>query len=165
MKILFSIFIFVAFIAQEVSSKELEIVKEHSKINFDIDYMLMTKVQGQFKDYHGTLNINEDKNEIYNIKVIAVVNSIDTNDGKRDFHLKGMEFFQAANFPEILFESKGPFKMIPSKKFSVSGNLTMRGIKKNISWDVIYKGKIKKKVKSKSPGRSSKYGRIVFMRN
>ena len=143
MKILFSIFIFVAFIAQEVSSKELEIVKEHSKINFDIDYMLMTKVQGQFKDYHGTLNINEDKNEIYNIKVIAVVNSIDTNDGKRDFHLKGMEFFQAANFPEILFESKGPFKMIPSKKFSVSGNLTMRGIKNNISWDVIYKGKIK----------------------
>jgi polyisoprenoid-binding protein YceI len=36
--------------ALEVSSKELEIVKEHSKINFDIDYMLVTKVQGQFKE-------------------------------------------------------------------------------------------------------------------
>jgi len=143
MKTLLIIFIYVAFGGQGVSSKELEIVKEHSKINFDIDYMLMTKVQGQFKDYHGTLNINEDKNEIYNIKVTAFVNSIDTNDGKRDFHLKGMEFFQAANFPEIIFEAKGPFKMIPSKKFSLPGNLTMRGIKKNISWEVLYKGKMK----------------------
>ena len=40
-----------------------------------------------------------EKNEIYNIKVTAFTNSIDTNDGKRDFHLKGMEFFQATNYP------------------------------------------------------------------
>ena len=106
-----------------ISAKEIEIIKEHSKITFDIDYMLVTKVQGQFKDYYGSLNINEDKNEIYNIKVTALTNSIDTNDGKRDFHLKGVEFFQAANYPEILFESKGPFKFSLSKKFNVKGKV------------------------------------------
>ena len=126
-----------------ISAKEIEIIKEHSKITFDIDYMLVTKVQGQFKDYYGSLNINEDKNEIYNIKVTALTNSIDTNDGKRDFHLKGVEFFQAANYPEILFESKGPFKFSLSKKFNVEGLLSIRGIKKPITWNIIFKGKVK----------------------
>ena len=50
MRLFLFILFFVSFMALEVSSKELEIVKEHSKINFDIDYMLVTKVQGQFKE-------------------------------------------------------------------------------------------------------------------
>lgn len=126
-----------------VTAKEIEIIKEHSKIAFDIDYMVVTKVQGQFKDYRGTLNINEERGEIYNIKVTALSSSIDTNDSKRDFHLKGMEFFQATNYPEILFESRGPFKISPQKKFSVSGDLTVRGIKKPIIFEGVYKGKLK----------------------
>lgn len=138
----FLVLIMLSFI-NSLTAKEIEIIKEHSKIIFDIDYMIVTKVQGQFKDYHGTLNINEDKGEIYNIKVIAMANSIDTNDGKRDFHLKGMEFFQATNYPEIIFESRGPFKVSPLKKFSFEGNLTIRGIKKKIVWEGTYKGKLK----------------------
>lgn len=138
----FLVLIMLSFL-NSLTAKEIEIIKEHSKIIFDIDYMIVTKVQGQFKDYRGTLNINEDKGEIYNIKVIALANSIDTNDGKRDFHLKGMEFFQATSYPEILFESRGPFKVTPLKKFSFEGNLTIRGIKKKIVWEGTYKGKLK----------------------
>ncbi|MDO9182951.1 MAG: YceI family protein [Bacteriovorax sp.] len=141
MKFLFPFIILSVF--STVNAKEIEIIKEHSKIIFNIDYMLVTKVQGQFKDYHGTLNINEEKTEIYNIKVTAVANSIDTNDGKRDFHLKGMEFFQATNFPKVLFESKGPFKYVALKKFNLPGNLTIRGIKKPITLEAVYKGKLK----------------------
>lgn len=130
-------------LTSQVTAREIEIIKEHSKIAFDIDYMIVTKVQGQFKDYHGTININEDKNEIYNIKVVALTNSIDTNDGKRDFHLKGMEFFQATNYPEVLFEAKGPFKISPQKKFRLTGDLTVRGIKKPFILEGVYKGKLK----------------------
>ena len=54
--------LFILHIISPVSAKEIEIIKEHSKIIFDIDYMMVTKVQGQFKDYQGTLNINEEKN-------------------------------------------------------------------------------------------------------
>ena len=133
--------LFILHIISPVSAKEIEIIKEHSKIIFDIDYMMVTKVQGQFKDYQGTLNINEEKNEIYNIKVTAFTNSIDTNDGKRDFHLKGMEFFQATNYPEIVFESRGPFKI--NSKFMVPGDLTIKGVKKAITWEGVYKGKLK----------------------
>ncbi|MBC7540509.1 MAG: YceI family protein [Bacteriovorax sp.] len=143
MKFLLLISLISIFFTSQAWAREIEIIKEHSKISFDIDYMLMTKVQGQFKDYRGTLNINEEKGELYNINVIAVVNSIDTNDAKRDFHLKGMEFFQATNYPEIIFESKGPFKISSQKKFSLVGVLTVRGIKRPIILEGIYKGKLK----------------------
>lgn len=143
MKILLLLSLISLGLTSKVSALELEIIKEHSKISFDIDYMLMTKVQGQFKDYQGTLNINEEKGEVYNIKVIAFANSIDTNDGKRDFHLKGMEFFQAVKYPEILFVAKGPFKISSQKKLSVVGDLTIRGIKKSIILEGLYKGKLK----------------------
>lgn len=124
-------------------AKELELVKEHSKIGFDIDYMLVTKVEGQFNDFSGSININEDKGELYNIKVKALANSIDTNDGKRDFHLKGVEFFLAASYPEILFESKGPFKISAQKKFTLNGSLTAKGIKRPLILEGVYKGKLK----------------------
>jgi polyisoprenoid-binding protein YceI len=123
-------------------ARELEIIKEHSKINFNIDYMLVTKVEGQFKDYQGTFSINEEKNELYNIKVVAVSNSIDTNDGKRDFHLKGDEFFQSSAYPEVLFIAKGPFKISSNKQFKVPGALSIRGIKKAFTLDGLYKGKL-----------------------
>lgn len=126
-----------------VYSKELELIKEHSKIGFDIDYMLVTKVEGQFKDFRGTININEEKNELYNIKVIANASSIDTNDGKRDFHLKGPEFFLVTAHPDVVFEAKGPFKVSPDKKISITGFLTARGIKKAMTLDGFYKGKLK----------------------
>lgn len=125
-------------------SKELEIIKEHSKIGFDIDYMVVTKVEGQFKDFKGTLNINEDKGEIHNIKVVAMAKSIDTNDEKRDFHLRGTEFFLSTNHPEIVFVAKGPLKIKPEQtKFSVPGSMTIRGIKHPIVFEGIYKGKLK----------------------
>lgn len=125
-------------------TKELEIIKEHSKIGFDIDYMVVTKVEGQFKDFKGTLNINEDKGEIYNIKVVAIAKSIDTNDGKRDFHLRGTEFFLSASHPEVIFEAKGPIKIKPEQtKFSLPGSMTIRGIKHPIVFEGVYKGKLK----------------------
>jgi polyisoprenoid-binding protein YceI len=125
------------------NAKLLELVKEHSKISFDIDYMLMTKVEGQFKDFHGTLNINEEKGELYQIKIIALASTIDTNDGKRDFHLRGQEFFFTTTYPELIFEAKGPFKISAEKNITISGNLTMRGIKKPLVLVGVYKGKMK----------------------
>lgn len=125
------------------NATEIEIIKEHSKISFDIDYMLVTNVQGFFKNYTGTLSINEDKGELYNIKVTALPSSIDTNDAKRDFHLKGNEFFDATAYPEIIFQAKGPFKVSPQKQIQIAGDLTIKGIKKPLVLEGTYKGKLK----------------------
>jgi polyisoprenoid-binding protein YceI len=135
--ILFSLFSFSAF------TKDFELIKEHSKIAFDVDYMLMTKVQGQFKDFQGFFALNESENDISNIRITINSESVDTNDSKRDFHLRGHEFFLSATYPEITFESPGPIRIEAGKKLVIGGYLTLRGIKRPLILEGIYKGKLK----------------------
>nr|BDT29050.1 YceI family protein [Bacteriovorax sp. HI3] len=124
-------------------AKDFELIKEHSKIAFDVDYMLMTKVEGQFKDYQGYFTLNSAENDLSNIRITINAESVDTNDGKRDFHLRGHEFFFTANYPEITFESPGPIKLETGKKLVIGGYLTMRGIKRPLILEGAYKGKLK----------------------
>ena len=124
-------------------SKEFELIKEHSKIAFDVDYMLMTKVEGHFKDFNGFFTLNEAENDLSNIRIKINAETIDTNDTKRDFHLRGHEFFLTAKYPEIIFESPGPIKIEAGKKLVIGGYVTIRGIKRPLILEGIYKGKLK----------------------
>lgn len=130
-------------LAMPVYAKDFELIKEHSKIAFDVDYMLMTKVEGQFKDYKGFFTLNNSENDITNIKITVDAETVDTNDAKRDFHLRGHEFFFVASYPEITFESPGPIKLEVGKKLVIGGYLTMRGIKRPLILEGVYKGKLK----------------------
>ena len=141
-----NIWLFVLFYSLSINlsgAKEFELIKEHSKVAFDVDYMLMTKVEGQFKNYSGIFSLNATENDLSNIKIIVEANSIDTNDGKRDFHLRGHEFFLTASYPKIIFESPGPIKIEAGKKLVIGGYLTMRGVKRPLILEGIYKGKLK----------------------
>ena len=143
MKSLIVPFILFLSIFNYASAKEFELIIEHSKVAFDVDYMLMTKVEGQFKKFSGSFDLNESGNDISNIRIVVKSDSVDTNDGKRDFHLKGHEFFFAASYPEIIFESPGPIKIEAGKKMVIGGYLTMRGVKRPLILEGIYKGKLK----------------------
>ncbi|MBC7713171.1 MAG: YceI family protein [Rhizobacter sp.] len=143
MKSIIGLFMLLTILTPKVYSKDFELIIEHSKVAFDVDYMLMTKVEGHFKKFQGTFKLNNAENDISNIKIIVDSNSVDTNDGKRDFHLKGHEFFFAANYPEIIFEAPGPIKIETGKKIVIGGYLTMRGIKRPLILEGIYKGKLK----------------------
>jgi polyisoprenoid-binding protein YceI len=142
MKKLICLFILL-FLEHPIYAKDFELIKEHSRIAFDVDYMLMTKVEGQFKDYSGTFSLNAAENDISNIKIIVQAESVDSSDAKRDFHLKGHEFFFPAKYPEITFESPGPIKLEVGKKLVIGGYLTMRGIKRPLILEGVYKGKLK----------------------
>lgn len=143
MKNLTGLFILLNILAFNANARDFELIKEHSRIAFDVDYMLMTKVDGQFKDFKGFFTLNAAENDITKIKIIVKGDSVDTNDGKRDFHLKGHEFFFAATYPEITFEAPGPIRIEQGKKIQIGGYLTMRGIKRPIILEGIYKGKLK----------------------
>ncbi|MBC7713685.1 MAG: YceI family protein [Rhizobacter sp.] len=142
-KYLLLLFVLALAFSYAVHAKELEIVSEHSRIAFDVDYMLMTKVEGQFKKYTGLFEMNTPEDILLNVRVAITGNSVDTNDGKRDFHLRGQEFFFVANYPEITFRAKGPVKIASGEKFKLPGEITMRGISKPLVLDGVYKGKIK----------------------
>lgn len=124
-------------------AKDFDIVREHSKVAFDIDYMSMTKVDGIFKDFYGTFSFDEAKKEISNVNVDIVAKSVDTNDGKRDFHLRGHEFFLVETNPMITFKSKGKAVLRADNSFSLPGTIVLRGISKPFVLEGQYKGKNK----------------------
>lgn len=126
-----------------VHSKNLEIIQEHSRIGFDVEYMLMTKVEGQFKKYSGLFELNPTEDQLSNVVVTVKGKSVDTNDGKRDFHLRGHEFFFVANYPEIIFKARGPVGIKTGENFKLAGEMTIRGISKPMVLDGTYKGKLK----------------------
>jgi polyisoprenoid-binding protein YceI len=137
-KILFILLILSNF----VSARELELNDDHSKILFEIDYMKLTSVQGTMKKYEGEFNISTSETEISDVKVSIKASSIDTSEPKRDFHIKGHEFFLVASYPEILFEAPGAVAISVGKKLKVKGFLTIRGVKKEVTLNGIYKGKV-----------------------
>lgn len=125
------------------SAKDFVIVREHSKISFDIDYMTMTKVDGKFKTFYGDFKFDETKKEISNVNVDIVAKSIDTGDEKRDFHLRGQEFFLVESNPTVNFKSNAKVQLKTDNTFSLPGTITIRGIAKPFVLAGLYKGKMK----------------------
>lgn len=124
-------------------AKDFVIIREHSKIAFDIDYMTMTKVDGVFKNFYGDFKFDESTKEISNVSVDVVAKSIDTNDEKRDFHLRGHEFFLVESNPVVNFKSNGKVQLRADNSFSLPGTLVIRGIAKPFVLEGQYKGKTK----------------------
>lgn len=125
------------------SARDFVIIREHSKINFDIDYMGMTKVDGVFKVFNGDFKFDENSKEISAVNVDVSAKSVDTGDEKRDFHLRGHEFFLVETNPTINFKSPAKTKLRPDNSFILSGTMTIRGTTKPFSLQGFYKGKMK----------------------
>lgn len=142
-KYLMTLFVLALAFSYAAHSKELEVIQEHSRVGFDIDYMVMTKVEGQFKKYTGLFELNPAEDQLSNVRVAISGKSVDTNDTKRDFHLRGHEFFFVASYPEITFKSLGVVRIVSGEKFKLQGEITLRGITKPIVLEGNYRGKIK----------------------
>lgn len=125
------------------SAKDFVIVREHSRVSFDIDYMSMTKVDGVFKNFYGDFKFDENTKALSNVSVDIVAKSIDTNDEKRDFHLRGQEFFLIETNPMVNFKSNAKVALRPDNSFTLPGIITIKGIAKPFTLEGIYKGKMK----------------------
>jgi polyisoprenoid-binding protein YceI len=106
----------------------------HSKLGFSITHMMVSETEGKFKIYQGTV---DSKSELdfsdAKIDFSVDVNSINTEDEKRDEHLKGPDFFDAAKFPKITFKSTSMKLMANTKTaYVLEGDLTMHGVTKKV---------------------------------
>ncbi len=111
----------------------------HSTIGFDISHMVISSVDGRFKNFEGSITV-ADKFEKSNVKANVDVNSIDTGNGKRDEHLKSPDFFDVAKFSKMTFESTS-IKGSP-ESFKMEGKLTLHGVTKPVTFDGKYMGAI-----------------------
>ena len=71
------------------------------------------------------------------------VNSINTEDSKRDEHLKSPDFFDVAKYPSIVFVGKS-LKSTGKNMYKLTGTMTMHGVTKDITLDVLYRGTVPK---------------------
>jgi polyisoprenoid-binding protein YceI len=113
----------------------------HSEINFKVKHMLVSTVRGNFDKFDATIETGKEDFSDAKIKFEADVNSINTKNEQRDAHLKSADFFDAENHPKMKFESTS-VKKISDYEMQVKGNLSLRGITKEITLNVIYNGTV-----------------------
>ena len=111
----------------------------HSSINFSVRHMMISKVHGQFKNFSGTVDFDEDNPTNTTVQIEIDVNSIFTDEEQRDNHLKSPDFFDAANYPVATFQSTR-VEQIDSETGKLYGNLTIKDITKEVVLDVEYAG-------------------------
>lgn len=115
--------------------------KVHSNVKFTVTHMVVSEVDGSFKLFDGTMEHTKPDYSDAKITFTVDVNSIDTDNENRDNHLKGEDFFNAAKFPQMKFESTS-FKPLGGNKYKLDGNLTIRDVTKPVTFDVTYGGTI-----------------------
>lgn len=107
----------------------------HSELVFKVKHLMISNVTGRFKNFSVTAESeDEDFGNPKNIKLVAEVNSIDTHNDQRDNHLRSADFFDAANHPELTFT--GTKYETDGDEAKLTGELSIRGIKKNITLSV-----------------------------
>jgi polyisoprenoid-binding protein YceI len=116
--------------------------KSHSRVQFSVSHLVITDVTGQFKSFDASIEASKEDFSDAKIDFTVDVNSIYTENDKRDAHLKSDDFFNAEKFPKMTFVGKS-IKKIDKKKYKLSGDFTIRDVTKPITLDVVYNGTIK----------------------
>ncbi|MEO6437011.1 MAG: YceI family protein [Tepidisphaeraceae bacterium] len=104
---------------------------EHSFVHFRVNHMGVSNTYGRFNDPTGTVTIDPADMSKSSINLEVKADNVDTDNDKRDAHLKNADFFDARQFPTITFKStaiKGE-----GDKLEVTGDLTLHGVTKSIT--------------------------------
>lgn len=119
--------------------------KAHSKIGFNVTHMMVSEVEGYFKDYDAKVVSTADDFNGTTVEFTAKAASVFTDNEYRDAHLRGEgnredDFFGVAKYPEIKFAGT---LVKDGSKYVLKGNLTMRDVTKPVEFEVAYGGRIK----------------------
>lgn len=112
------------------------IVKDHSKIEFHAN-STFAKVVGVFQDWNADFKLNTDTLENASLLLDIQAASVHTGSGFKDKEVKGKNFFNVTQFPVIKFVSDGVLPDPDPHKFTMTGKLTLRGITRPVTIDVV----------------------------
>ena len=106
-----------------------KIDNSHTSVIFGVSHIGMSVCYGRFCQVEGQFTLGSASDNKFGMSIDA--NSVDTNDKKRDEHLRSPDFFNVKQFPKIEFVST---KIEPTEKgLNVTGNLTMHGETREIT--------------------------------
>ena len=119
----------------------------HSRIQFSVTHLGISEITGNFEKSALSMNVDEKNFTNSKINFVVDVNSINTHIEARDNHLRNEDFFDVKKFPEMVFQSTSikPMKINSSMKillYEVKGNLTLHGVTKPVTVNLLYKGMV-----------------------
>jgi len=131
-------FVAVSLLLAGVSTAQAQtwtIDQAHSAAHFAVRHMMVSTVRGDMGKITGTMNFDPKQPSAGSIEASIDMTGIDTREPGRDTHLKGADFFDVATFPAMTFKSK-KIESLAGGGFKVTGDLTMRGVTKEVVLDV-----------------------------
>jgi polyisoprenoid-binding protein YceI len=125
----------------DTTSTAWSIDAAHSSIGFSVRHLVVSKTKGSFGEFTGEISFDGKNLEKGTARITVQVSSIDTDDEKRDGHLKSPDFFDAEKYPTMQFKSK---KVVPGKDgtFKLIGDLTIRDVTREVTFDGEFHGLI-----------------------
>jgi len=111
----------------------------HSEVLFKVKHLMITNVKGEFRKFEATYN--GEGNGFDPSSIIAEIDttSIFTNNEDRDNHLKSGDFFDSESFPKLTFKGRS-MKKTGGEEYKITGDLTIKGITKELVLDTEFGG-------------------------
>ena len=111
----------------------------HSHVSFAVRVLSVSTTRGRFHALRGHLHIDEQNPANSWVEAEVEAASIDTHIKLRDAHLRSAAFFDVKQYPTISFTSTN-VEHVGGQNYQVTGNLSMHGVTKPITFDVAYRG-------------------------
>ena len=127
--------------AMATHAEEFTVDPSHADIGFSIKHLMVSKVKGAFNTFEGTLDYDIANKELKSVQGSISTASIDTNNEKRDEHLKDAEYFNILDYPKMEFQSTSIEKK-GDGSFEVTGNLKVLGVNHEIVLPAIINGPV-----------------------
>lgn len=121
---------------------EYEIDRAHSQVLFKVKHLGISTVTGRFRDFSGTILYDPQNPAASRARATIRAESIDTDNERRDNHLRSADFFEVEKHPEIAFAASG-LREVNGRSFKLDGTLTMRGVTRPITLDVELDGPVR----------------------
>ena len=100
----------------------------HTRVGFSVRHLGISNVKGKFNEFTGSLVLEGDA--LREASATIQVASVDTGVAQRDDHLRTADFFDATNYPTIVFKTKQVKKS--GEGFAMAGDFTMRGVTREL---------------------------------
>ncbi len=104
--------------------------KAHSIIYFDVNH-IYSEVRGNFTDFDGSFNFDPKNPAAGSITITVQTQSVNTQETKRDNHLRGDEFFAVSKYPTMTFKSTA-ISHVKDDNYLIKGELTIKDVTRSI---------------------------------
>ena len=114
-----------------------------SEVEFKVKHMMISTISGKFTKFDAEVTTEDEDFMTAKVSFSLDANSITTGNEQRDGHLKASDFLDTANFPKIKFVASKYENVDNDGSYEIYGDLTIRGVTKQVKLDAEFGGVIK----------------------